>query len=138
MNLKKTQQDTLRFASQFFIAQGVTTLCKSLKISTHNSEAIEKLKSEKQNFSKSRNIGVVFSGGPAPGGHNVIAGIYDETKKYNSDSRVFGFLFGPDGVLESKYIEITQSLVDAYRNIGGFTMIKTGRNKIDSENKPSE
>ena len=50
MNLKKTQQDTLRFASQFFIAQGVTALCKSLKISTHNSEAIEKLKSEKQNF----------------------------------------------------------------------------------------
>jgi len=50
MNLKKTQQDTLRFASQFFIAQGVTALCKSLKISTQNSEAIEKLKSEKQNF----------------------------------------------------------------------------------------
>jgi len=85
----------------------------------------EKSESEKQNFSKSRNIGVVFSGGPAPGGHNVFAGIYDETKKYNSDSRVFGFLFGPDGVLESKYIEITQSLVDAYRNLGGFTMIKT-------------
>ena len=95
----------------------------------------EKSESEKQNFSKSRNIGVVFSGGPAPGGHNVIAGIYDEAKKYNSDSRVFGFLFGPDGLLESKYIEITQSLVDAYRNIGGFTMIKTGRTKIDSENK---
>ncbi|MDA3916994.1 MAG: 6-phosphofructokinase [Deltaproteobacteria bacterium] len=95
----------------------------------------KKSESEKQNFLKSRNIGVVFSGGPAPGGHNVIAGIYDEAKKYNSDSRVFGFLFGPDGLLESKYIEITQSLVDAYRNIGGFTMIKTGRTKIDSENK---
>ena len=95
----------------------------------------EKSESEKQNFSKSRNIGVVFSGGPAPGGHNVIAGIYDEAKKYNADSRVFGFLFGPDGLLESKYIEITQSLVDAYRNLGGFTMIKTGRTKIDSAKK---
>ena len=94
-----------------------------------------KSEKERQSFSKQRNIGVVFSGGPAPGGHNVIAGIYDEAKKYNSDSKVFGFLFGPDGLLESKYIEITQSLVDAYRNMGGFTMIKTGRTKIDSENK---
>ncbi len=92
---------------------------------------------EKSNFSKPRNIGLVFSGGPAPGGHNVIAGIYDETKKYNPDSKVFGFLMGPDGLLESKYVEITKSLVDAYRNIGGFTMIKTGRTKIDSENKIS-
>lgn len=89
----------------------------------------------KLGFKKRRNIGVVFSGGPAPGGHNVIAGLYDETKKYNSDSRVFGFLLGPDGLLESKYVEITQSLVDAYRNMGGFSMIKTGRTKIDSKKK---
>ena len=95
----------------------------------------EKSEKGKQDFLKPRNIGVVFSGGPAPGGHNVIAAIFDEAKKYNSDSRVFGFLFGPDGLLESKYIEITKSLVDAYRNIGGFTMIKTGRTKIDSETK---
>ena len=90
---------------------------------------------EKSGFLKQKNIGVVFSGGPAPGGHNVIAAIFDEAKKYNSESKIFGFLFGPDGLLESKYIEITRSLVDAYRNIGGFTMIKTGRTKIDSEIK---
>ncbi|MCD4677030.1 MAG: 6-phosphofructokinase [Desulfobacula sp.] len=92
-------------------------------------------KSDKQTFSMRRNIGVVFSGGPAPGGHNVIAGLYDEVKKYNSQSRVFGFLMGSDGLIESKYVEITQSLVDAYRNMGGFSMIKTGRTKIDSKNK---
>ena len=91
--------------------------------------------SVKRTFSMCRNIGVVFSGGPAPGGHNVIAGLYDEVKKYNSDSKVFGFLMGPDGLLESKYVEITRSLVDAYRNMGGFSMIKTGRTKIDSKNK---
>jgi pyrophosphate--fructose-6-phosphate 1-phosphotransferase len=91
--------------------------------------------SDKQAFSKRRNIGVVFSGGPAPGGHNVIAGLYDEVKRYNSDSKVFGFLMGADGLIESKYVEITQSLVDAYRNMGGFSMIKTGRTKIDSKNK---
>jgi len=91
--------------------------------------------SVKNRFNGRRNIGVVFSGGPAPGGHNVIAGIFDEAKKYHSDSKVFGFLQGPDGLLESKYIEITQSLVDAYRNMGGFSMIKTGRTKIDSKTK---
>ncbi len=95
----------------------------------------EKSENAKRTFGMRRNIGVVFSGGPAPGGHNVIAGLYDETKKYNSESRIFGFLLGPDGILESKYIEITQSLVDAYRNMGGFSMIKTGRTKIDSKSK---
>jgi pyrophosphate--fructose-6-phosphate 1-phosphotransferase len=89
-------------------------------------------------FSVPRNIGVVFSGGPAAGGHNVIAGLYDEAKKYNPKSRLYGFISGPDGLLESSYIEITRSLVDAYRNIGGFSMIKTGRTKINSKKKIQE
>ena len=95
----------------------------------------DKSESEKADFSRPRNIGVFFSGGPAPGGHNVIAGIFDEMKKYNPDSRLYGFLFGPDGLLDSKYVKITNSLVDAYRNMGGFSMIKTGRTKIDSKQK---
>jgi len=90
---------------------------------------------QKQSFSSKRNIGVVFSGGPAPGGHNVIAGLYDEAKKYNGESRVFGFLMGPAGLIEAKYIEITSELVDLYRNMGGFSMLKTGRTKIDTKNK---
>ncbi len=89
----------------------------------------------KKEFERIRNIGVVFSGGPAPGGHNVIAGLYDEMKNYNPESRLFGFLEGPDGLIDSKYIEITKSLVDTYRNMGGFSMIRTGRTKIDSEDK---
>jgi pyrophosphate--fructose-6-phosphate 1-phosphotransferase len=95
----------------------------------------DKTEGVRQAFAMPRNIGVVFSGGPSPGGHNVIAGLYDEAKKYNSASKVFGFLLGPDGILESKYVEITQSLVDAHRNMGGFSMIKTGRTKIDSKTK---
>ena len=82
-----------------------------------------------------RNIGIVFSGGPAPGGHNVIAGLFDAAKKANPKTRIFGFLNGPDGVLENEYIELKKSLVDSYRNSGGFTMIKTGRTKIDTEDK---
>ncbi len=89
----------------------------------------------KERYCKKYTIGVVFSGGPAPGGHNVIAGLYDAAKNANSQTRLFGFLLGPDGIIENEAIEITGSLVDSYRNLGGFTMIKTGRAKIDTKEK---
>ncbi len=88
-----------------------------------------------QQYGRKRNIGIVFSGGPAPGGHNVIAGLYDAAKQTNPDSKIFGFLIGPDGIIENEAIELTADLVDSYRNLGGFTMIKTGRTKIDSKTK---
>jgi len=91
--------------------------------------------SHARNYRRRRNIGIVFSGGPAPGGHNVIAGLYDAAKKANPENRVFGFLVGPDGVIENEAVALTDSLVDAYRNLGGFTMIKTGRTKIDTREK---
>ncbi|MDX1706978.1 MAG: 6-phosphofructokinase [Desulfobacterales bacterium] len=86
-------------------------------------------------YAEQRNIGIVFSGGPAPGGHNVIAGLYDAVKKANPKSRVYGFLIGPDGIIENETLELDDQLVDAYRNLGGFTMIKTGRTKIDTPDK---
>jgi diphosphate-dependent phosphofructokinase len=86
-------------------------------------------------YNKPRSIGIVFSGGPAPGGHNVIAGLYDAAKKANPESRIFGFLVGPDGIIEGEYTELNDGIVDAYRNQGGFTMIKTGRTKIDTPEK---
>ena len=88
-----------------------------------------------EQYAKKRNIGIVFSGGPAPGGHNVIAGLYDAAKKANPQTRVYGFLVGPDGIIENEAVELTDDLVDAYRNLGGFTMIKTGRTKIDTPEK---
>ncbi len=88
-----------------------------------------------KNYRKKRIIGVVFSGGPAPGGHNVIAGIYHAAKKANPENRVVGFIGGPDGIIENETIEITDSLVNNYMNTGGFTMIKTGRTKIDTHKK---
>ena len=91
--------------------------------------------SVKQRYGKKYTIGVVFSGGPAPGGHNVIAGLYDAAKKANPETRIFGFILGPDGIIENEAIEITGDLVDSYRNLGGFTMIKTGRAKIDTKEK---
>lgn len=89
----------------------------------------------KEQFNKKRKIGIVFSGGPAPGGHNVIAGLYDAAQKANPETIIYGFLLGPDGIIEGEAVEITGSLVDRYRNLGGFTMIKTGRAKIDTKEK---
>jgi pyrophosphate--fructose-6-phosphate 1-phosphotransferase len=89
----------------------------------------------KAQFNKKRKIGIVFSGGPAPGGHNVIAGLYDAAQKANPETIIYGFLLGPDGIIEDEAIEITGSLVDRFRNLGGFTMIKTGRAKIDTKEK---
>ena len=86
-------------------------------------------------YGKQRNIGIVFSGGPAPGGHNVIAGVYDAAKKANPENSVYGFLLGPEGIVENDVIEIDADLVNRYRNLGGFTMIKTGRTKIDTPKK---
>ena len=88
-----------------------------------------------EQYEKKRHIGIVFSGGPAPGGHNVIAGLYDAAKKANPQTRVYGFLVGPDGIIENEAVELSDDLVDAYRNLGGFTMIKTGRTKIDTPEK---
>jgi len=89
----------------------------------------------KENYQKQRNIGVVFSGGPAPGGHNVIAGIFDAAKKANPENRIYGFLMGPEGIIENDVMEIDADLVNQYRNLGGFTMIKTGRTKVDTAEK---
>ncbi|MGB8425436.1 MAG: 6-phosphofructokinase [Desulfobacterales bacterium] len=88
-----------------------------------------------QTFCRRRNIGIVFSGGPAPGGHNVIAGLWDAAKKANAETKIYGFVLGPDGIIENEAVELTAELVDAYRNLGGFTMIKTGRSKIDTARK---
>ena len=77
-------------------------------------------------------VGVVLSGGPAPGGHNAIAGLFDALKKANPASRLVGFLNGPKGVFTGKYIELTAEVIDRYRNTGGFDMIGSGRDKIET------
>ncbi|MBR4717208.1 MAG: diphosphate--fructose-6-phosphate 1-phosphotransferase [Lentisphaeria bacterium] len=77
------------------------------------------------------NVAVILSGGQAPGGHNVIAGIYDGIKSLNKASRMFGFKGGPSGLVDNDYVEITDEFMDAYRNTGGFDMIGSGRTKLE-------
>ena len=88
-------------------------------------------KSEKN--SKAFAVGVVLSGGQAPGGHNVIAGIFDSLKKINQNSKLIGFLGGPQGILDDKVLEITKEIIDNYRNTGGFDLIGSGRTKIETD-----
>ena len=82
---------------------------------------------------KSLQIGVVFSGGQAPGGHNVITGIYDALKLLNSHSKLFGFLEGPGGIVKAKSRELTAEDLAPFRNQGGFDLIGSGRTKIETE-----
>ena len=77
------------------------------------------------------NVGVILSGGQAPGGHNVITGLFDTVKKLNPENRLYGFLMGPGGLVDHKYVEITKEFVDEYRNTGGFDMIGSGRTKLE-------
>ena len=77
------------------------------------------------------NVGIILSGGQAPGGHNVICGIYDAVKKMNKNNKVYGFLMGPGGLVDHNYVELTEDFVDQYRNTGGFDMIGSGRTKLE-------
>lgn len=76
-------------------------------------------------------VGVILSGGQAPGGHNVISGLYDGLKVLNPNNKLYGFLGGPSGLVDHEYIELTSDIVNEYRNTGGFDIIGSGRTKLE-------
>src|SRR5665647_2636775 len=79
------------------------------------------------------NVGVILSGGQAPGGHNVIGGLFDGMKKLNPSDQLYGFLGGPSGLVDHKYLELTSEIIDEYRNTGGFDIIGSGRTKLEDK-----
>ena len=81
------------------------------------------------------NVGVILSGGQAPGGHNVISGLFDGVKRIHPESKLYGFLMGPGGLVDHKYIELTADIIDEYRNTGGFDIIGSGRTKLEKEDQ---
>jgi pyrophosphate--fructose-6-phosphate 1-phosphotransferase len=83
-------------------------------------------------------IGIVLSGGPAPGGHNVIAGVFEAAKRAHPDNQLIGFLAGPKGIITGKHTEITREMVEQHLNSGGFHMLGTGRDKIDTPEKMAQ
>ncbi len=81
------------------------------------------------------NVGVILSGGQAPGGHNVISGLFDGVKALNPANKLYGFILGPGGLVDHNYMEITADLMDEYRNTGGFDIIGSGRTKLEKEDQ---
>ena len=107
---------------------------KKLFPNTYGMPLVEFVPAETETH-KAMNVGVILSGGQAPGGHNVISGLFDEVKKLNPENRLYGFLMGPGGLVDHKYIEITEELIADYRNTGGFDLIGSGRTKLEKEDQ---
>ncbi len=105
---------------------------KAMFPNTYGMPVVEFVEGE-ENAHEPMNTGVILSGGQAPGGHNVITGLFDTLKKLNPHNRLFGFLLGPGGLIDHKYIEITETFINDYRNTGGFDMIGSGRTKLETE-----
>ena len=89
--------------------------------------------SSNSNSYDTMNVGVILSGGQAPGGHNVIAGLYDAIKQANPSNKLYGFLGGPSGIIEGEYVEFNDEFINDYRNTGGFDIIGSGRTKLETE-----
>lgn len=108
---------------------------KALFPNTYGMPLVEFVPTDKVVEYKPMNVGIILSGGQAPGGHNVICGLYDELKKQNAANKLYGFLMGPGGLVDHKYIELTDAIIDEYRNTGGFDMIGSGRTKLEKEDQ---
>ena len=103
---------------------------KKLFPNTYGMPVVEFVKSDEE-VTKRINVGVILSGGQAPGGHNVITGLFDTLKSLHPDNRLYGFTMGPSGLIEHRYIELTADYIEEYRNTGGFDMIGSGRTKLE-------
>ena len=106
---------------------------KALFPNTYGMPVVEFVPSTEKREYAPMNIGVILSGGQAPGGHNVICGLFDELKKQNPANKLYGFLMGPGGLVDHKYMELTEDVINEYRNTGGFDMIGSGRTKLEKE-----
>lgn len=105
---------------------------KVLFPNTYGMPLVEFVPGETEN-AKQMNVGIILSGGQAPGGHNVISGLFDQVKKLNPNNKLYGFLMGPGGLVDHDYVEITEELLKDYRNTGGFDLIGSGRTKLEKE-----
>lgn len=106
---------------------------KELFPKTYGQAIVEFAIGNEEKSSGVKNVGVILSGGQAPGGHNVIAGLYDALKQANKANKLYGFLGGPSGIIDGKYVEFDDKFIDAYRNTGGFDIIGSGRTKLETE-----
>ncbi|MCR4648932.1 MAG: diphosphate--fructose-6-phosphate 1-phosphotransferase [Lachnospiraceae bacterium] len=106
---------------------------KALFPNTYGKPEVIFQKGQNTSASKKQVVGVILSGGQAPGGHNVISGLYDALKATNKDNVLLGFKGGPDGLLKDDYVTFDDAFIDAYRNTGGFDIIGSGRTKLETK-----
>ncbi len=106
---------------------------KALFPNTYGKKEITFVKGENTSEAKLQKVGVILSGGQAPGGHNVICGLYDALKATNPENELFGFKGGPSGLIEDDYLIFDDAYIDEYRNTGGFDIIGSGRTKLETE-----
>lgn len=106
---------------------------KALFPNTYGMPTVKFVESTEKVDHSAINVGVILSGGQAPGGHNVIAGLFDGIKSLNSESKLYGFLMGPGGLVDHQYQELTANIIDEYRNTGGFDIIGSGRTKLETK-----
>ena len=106
---------------------------KALFPNTYGKPEVTFEKGQNTSASKKQVVGVILSGGQAPGGHNVISGLYDALKAANPENQLLGFKKGPDGLLKNDYVVFDDKFIDAYRNTGGFDIIGSGRTKLETE-----
>ena len=106
---------------------------KALFPNTYGKKEITFEKGKNTSMKMKQVVGVILSGGQAPGGHNVVCGLYDALKATNKENILYGFLGGPSGLIEDKYVVFDDAFIDAYRNTGGFDIIGSGRTKLETE-----
>ncbi len=106
---------------------------KALFPNTYGKNEITFQKGANTSTSKKHIVGVILSGGQAPGGHNVVCGLYDALKATNPENELYGFKGGPSGLLEDNYRIMDDAYIDMFRNTGGFDIIGSGRTKLETE-----
>lgn len=130
-NLSNTEAQPIEVMDSGLDAQQKETIKKLFK-ATYGQPALKMVASEFKKQDQALTIGVVLSGGPAPGGHNVICGICDGLFSVNASSRVIGFLGGASGILNDENIDLNLDIIERYRNTGGFDLLGSGRTKIET------
>ena len=151
MNISPLQEARLQYSPKLpgMLRNGISEICvkegsatqsvadqekiKALFPNTYGKNEITFVKGANTSAAKKQVVGVILSGGQAPGGHNVISGLYDALKATNSENVLLGFKGGPDGLLKDDYVKFDDAFIDAYRNTGGFDIIGSGRTKLETK-----
>ena len=151
MNLSPLQKARYEYAPKLpgMLRNGIAEICvkegedtqsvadqdkiRALFPNTYGKKEITFQKGQNTSAAKKQVVGVILSGGQAPGGHNVVCGLYDALKATNKDNVLFGFKGGPSGLLENDYVIFDDEYIDQYRNTGGFDIIGSGRTKLETE-----